>query len=181
VLARYGQGQGARVLDLGTGSGAVVLAIASEAGRHRYWACDISTAAVALARRNADEAGLREKVHFFMADWFSALKPGWAVFEMIVSNPPYVASGVLAGLQPEIVRFEPKLALDGGPDGLRSHAVIIEAAHRYLAPEGVLILEIGHDQREAIRQIAAASGHYDRFNCAKDYSGHDRVAMMFKK
>ncbi len=180
-LARYGSERGARVLDLGTGSGAIALAMASEARNHRYWACDISTAAVAVARRNAVEAGIPEKVIFFVADWFSALKPGQALFDLIVSNPPYVATRALAALPPEIVRYEPKLALDGGPDGLRSHAAIIEAAHRYLAPEGVLMLEIGYDQREAVQRLAAAAGHYNRFSCSKDYGGHDRVAIMHKK
>jgi release factor glutamine methyltransferase len=180
VLSQHEQ-QGARVLDLGTGSGAVVLALASEGGNHRYWACDVSKAATAVARRNAREAGLQDKVRFFAADWLSAFKPGRAVFDLIVSNPPYVASGVLAGLQPEIVRYEPKLALDGGADGLRSHRVIIESAHQYLAPGGALLLEIGSDQSEAVQRIAEEAARYEGFWCARDYSGRDRVVRMHKK
>jgi release factor glutamine methyltransferase len=111
-------GGAARVLDLGTGSGAVVLALAAEAGRHRYFASDLSIAAVATARRNALAAGVEGRVEFFAADWFSALKQGGAPFDVIVSNPPYVTRSALAELQPEIVRHEPHLALDGGPDGL---------------------------------------------------------------
>jgi release factor glutamine methyltransferase len=181
VLAKVPERGCARVLDLGTGSGAVVLALAAEAGRHRYFASDLSLAAVATARRNALAAGVGDRVGFFAADWFSALRPGGAPFELIVSNPPYVVRSALAGLQPEIVRHEPLLALDGGRDGLESHRAIIGAAGSYLAPGGALLLEIGSDQREAVQRIAAQAGGYDDVHCVSDYAGRDRVVALRKK
>jgi len=181
VLVKVPEGRCARVLDLGTGSGAVVLALAAEAGRHRYFASDLSTAAVATARRNARAAGVGGRVEFFAADWFSAIKRGCEPFDVIVSNPPYVTRSALTELQPEIVRHEPHLALDGGPDGLNSYRAIIGAAGSHLAPGGALLLEIGSDQREAVLRIAAQAGGYDDVRCVADYAGRDRVVTLRKK
>ena len=100
---------------------------------------------------------------------------------MIVSNPPYVPSDVIGGLQPEIYRFEPRAALDGAKDGLACFRTIIGTAHNHLKTAGVLIMEIGRDQRADVRRIAAAGGRFEAFDCAKDYSGHDRVVWMRKK
>jgi len=181
VLMKAPAGRCARVLDLGTGSGAVVLALAAEAGRHRYFASDLSIAAVAFARRNAHAAGLGGRVEFFAANWFSALKQEGEPFDLIVSNPPYVVRSVLAELQPEIVRYEPPLALDGGRDGLKSYRAIIGAADSHLAPGGALLLEIGSDQREAVQRIAAQAGGYNESQCIADYAGRDRVVALRKK
>jgi len=181
VLVKVPEGRCARVLDLGTGSGAVVLALAAEAGRHRYFASDLSTAAVATARRNARAAGVGGRVEFFAADWFSAIKRRCEPFDVIVSNPPYVTRSALTELQPEIVRHEPHLALDGGPDGLNSYRAIIGAAGSHLAPGGALLLEIGSDQREAVLRIAAQAGGYDDARCVADYAGRDRVVALRKK
>jgi release factor glutamine methyltransferase len=181
VLGKVPERRCARVLDLGTGSGAVVLALAAEAGRHWYFASDVSIAAVAIARRNAHAVGVGGRVEFFAADWFCALKPGGEPFDVIVSNPPYVARSALAELQPEIVRHEPHLALDGGRDGLKSYRAIIGTAGSHLVSDGVLLLEIGSDQREAVQRIAAQVGGYDDVHCVKDYAGHDRVVALRKK
>jgi release factor glutamine methyltransferase len=180
VLAGRGVVSAARILDLGTGAGAIVLALASEAGAHRYFASDVSPEAVAVARCNASAAGLSERVRFFVGDWFSAVRPD-PVFDLIVSNPPYVARGEMARLQPEILRYEPKLALDGDEDGLRSYRAIVGAAHLHLKPGGTLMLEIGHDQREAVQRMAEQAGVYDVCGCQRDYGGHDRVITMNKK
>jgi release factor glutamine methyltransferase len=181
VLNAFPQGRTARVLDLGTGSGAIALALAAEAPEHRYFACDISPAAIGIARRNAEAAEAADRVHFWAADWFSALQPARAVFDVIVSNPPYVASGVIDGLQPEIAGHEPRLALDGDADGLRSYRAIVAEAHRHLTPGGRLLMEIGCDQRQAVQQLIEASGRYAGFECLKDYSGRDRVVSVCKK
>jgi release factor glutamine methyltransferase len=181
VLVKFPDGRCARVLELGTGSGAVVLALAAEAGRHRYFASDLSSAAAATARSNAHAAGVGGQVEFFAADWFSAFKQGGEPFDVIVSNPPYVVHSALAELQPEIVHHEPHLALDGGPDGLKSYRAIIGAAGSHLAPGGVLLLEIGCDQREAVQRVAAQAGGYEDIQCAADYAGRDRVVALRKK
>jgi release factor glutamine methyltransferase len=166
---------------VGTGSGAVVLALAAEAPEHRYFASDVCPAAAAIAGRNAAEAGCSGRVGIWAASWFAALKPGRAVFDVIVSNPPYVASTAIDQLAPEIALHEPRLALDGDADGLRSHRAIIGEAYRFLAPGGWLLLEIGSDQGHAVQQIAERSGPYDGFRCSRDYSGRDRVVWLHKK
>ena len=97
---------------------------------------------------------------------------------MIVSNPPYIPSQVIGSLQPEIHQFEPVTALDGNQDGLFCFRKVVDTAHRYLKPNGVLLLEIGYDQRESVERIVTDCGHYNGFNHARDYSGYDRVVWM---
>jgi release factor glutamine methyltransferase len=179
-LAARGTGSAAAVMDLGTGSGAIVLSIASESSGHRFYASDLSPEAIAVARRNAMTAGIAERVRFFVGDWLGALRRG-PIFDLIVSNPPYIATGEWSQLQPEIVRYEPRLALDGDVDGLRCYRAIVATAHHHLKPGGALMLEIGCDQGEAVRRIAETNGAYAEFNCLKDYSSRDRVVTMRKK
>jgi release factor glutamine methyltransferase len=170
-----------RILDLGTGSGAIVLALASQQPHHIFFAGDRFQPAVELACRNAARHNLWQKIHFFVGDWLSSIKGAAPGFDLIVSNPPYIPRRVISGLQPEIHQYEPIAALDGDTDGLACYRNIIGSAHCHLNPAGVLVLEIGHDQREAIRQIAADSDRYEGFSCTKDYSGYDRVVTMRKK
>jgi release factor glutamine methyltransferase len=170
-----------RVLDLGTGSGAIVLALASQQPHHIYMASDRLQSAVELACRNARRHTLQQKIHFFVSDCLAALKNDRLGFDMIASNPPYIPSRVIGGLQPEIHRFEPMAALNGGEDGLDCYRNIIGAAFNHLNPDGVLLLEIGHDQREDIRQIVDDCDQYVDFRCSKDYSGCDRVVSLRKK
>ncbi|MGD8958732.1 MAG: peptide chain release factor N(5)-glutamine methyltransferase [Desulfobacteraceae bacterium] len=169
-----------RVLELGTGSGAIVLALAKERPAHRFYALDRSAAALAVARRNARRAGLQDRVHFWAANWGDALRPGRALFDLIVSNPPYVPAVDIAGLQPEIGRFEPRQALDGGPDGLRELGRIIRQVPSFLKPGGRLLLEIGCDQAQALRALAADCGFYREAAVFQDYSGRDRVFLLKK-
>ena len=170
-----------RILDLGTGSGAIVLALASQQPRHNYFAVDRFLPAVELACRNAGRHNLRQKIHFFVGDWLAPLRGATPGFDLIVSNPPYIPRRVISGLQPEIHQYEPIAALDGDTDGLACYRTIIGSAHCHLNADGVLVLEIGHDQRQAICQIAADSDRYEGFSCAKDYSGYDRIVTMRKK
>ena len=170
-----------RILDLGTGSGAIVLALASQQPRHTYFASDRFRSAVELAWRNAVRHDLCQKIHFFVGDWLSSLNNAKPGFDLIVSNPPYIPGRVIGELQPEIHQYEPIAALNGDADGLACYRNIIGAAHRHLACGGMLLLEIGHDQQEDIRQIVADSDQYEGFSCSKDYSGYDRVVKMRKK
>jgi release factor glutamine methyltransferase len=170
-----------RILDLGTGSGAIVLALASQQPRHIYFASDRFRAAVELACRNAGRHDLCQKIYFFVGDWLSSLNNAKSGFDMIVSNPPYIPSREIGGLQPEIYQYEPITALNGDKDGLACYRKIIGTAHNHLNCDGVLLLEIGYDQREDIRQIAADCDQYQDFSCSKDYSGYDRVVLMRKK
>jgi release factor glutamine methyltransferase len=170
-----------RILDLGTGSGAIVMALASQLPQHIYFASDRFRPAVEVARGNAGRFEHSQRIHFFVGDWFSALNESETCFDMIVSNPPYIPSEDIGGLQPEISRYEPLAALDGAKDGLACYRKIISVAHNYLATAGALVLEIGHDQRSDVRGIAAGVNRYAEFNCARDYSGYDRVVWMKKK
>ncbi|MEW6671465.1 MAG: peptide chain release factor N(5)-glutamine methyltransferase [Thermodesulfobacteriota bacterium] len=170
-----------RILDLGTGSGAIVLALASRARGALFFASDRSARAVRLARQNARRHRLENRIHFFCGDWLKALKSGGSGFDIIVSNPPYIKTGLIAGLQPEVCRYEPVQALDGGEDGLDSLRLIIHQAPRYLNDGGRLFLEIGFDQKQGVQDIITESGGYDEIVFGQDYSGLDRVVSMKKK
>ena len=169
------------ILELGTGSGAVILAIASMRPEHIYFASDRSVKAVQLARQNSKRHGLDTTVSFFCADWFTPLHAGKKRFDMIISNPPYVPTRVIGRLQPEIYKYEPVSALDGDRNGLFCLRHIINTAHEYLNPGGSLLLEIGHDQKNNVQSMINHCGNYDHVVFTKDYSGYDRVARMKKK
>ena len=169
-----------QVLELGTGSGAIVLALASERPAYRYVATDISMKAIGIAQINARRHRLASVVQFVAGNWLDPFSPNEPVFEMILSNPPYIPSEDIAGLQPEVNRFEPLLALDGRSDGLHAIRQIIFSAHPLLKPQGVLLLEMGFNQKEAVIQLIQHCGHYHPFQIIKDYAGHDRVVVMNK-
>jgi release factor glutamine methyltransferase len=169
-----------RILELGTGSGAILLALASENARHAYWGTDICGAAIQVAQRNAVCQGLAANIQFIVADWFAPFAVQKHLFDMIVSNPPYIKSEDLKRLQPEIQAYEPLVALDGSEDGLRCLRHIIQTAHLYLQPGGTLILEMGHDQKEALKRIIDRSGQYEEVAFYTDYGGYDRIAAMRK-
>jgi len=169
------------ILELGTGSGAVVLALASENPRHSYLGTDVSSDAVRVARRNSMRHGMGAKIRFMVADWFAAFDAKSGQFDLIVSNPPYIRSGDLKRLQPEIHAYEPIAALDGAKDGLRCIRHIIQCAYLYLKPAGALLLEMGHDHQAPIKQIIDASGQYEDAQFYKDYSGHDRIVSIRKR
>jgi release factor glutamine methyltransferase len=168
------------ILDLGTGSGAIVIALASEQRRHRYFASDISLPALRVARENSRFHGLERTIHFLAGNWFRPFKPAACRFDMIVSNPPYIRRGLIDHLQPEISKYEPRRALNGGKNGLESLERIICDAPAYMTDKGILLLEMGYDQKEAVAGIAAACGRYDRPGFFKDYAGHDRVVEIRK-
>jgi release factor glutamine methyltransferase len=170
-----------RILELGTGSGAVVLALASLRPDHLFFASDRITSAVKVAKQNAEHHGVKRRVSFICADWFEPFKDKRPAFDMIVSNPPYVPSRVIGKLQPEIVKYEPISALDGGEDGLSCIRYIINNAHFYLQRKGHLLLEIGHDQRDNVQKIVDQCAKYEKVVYTKDYSGYDRVVQMRKK
>ncbi len=170
-----------RILELGTGSGAIICALASQRPDHIFIASDRSIKAVELAAKNAKHHNLNKKIIFFSGDWFMPLKDDIHLFDMIISNPPYINSRLINKLQPEISMYEPVMALDGGKDGLCQLRHIIHRAHTCLKQGGSLLLEIGHDQKEDIRRIVNSCGHYEQVVFTKDYSGHNRVVQMKKR
>jgi len=161
-----------RVLDLGTGSGAIAVALATELPQAQVTAVDRSEAAVAVATGNAASAGVDGRVRVLVSDWTTALDPG-ARFDLVVSNPPYIPSDDIAALAPE-VRREPRLALDGGADGLDAYRRIVPDAARVLAPGGALVLEVGAGQAERVAALLTAAG-FDAVGRHSDLAGIERV------
>ncbi|MBU0986407.1 MAG: peptide chain release factor N(5)-glutamine methyltransferase [Proteobacteria bacterium] len=170
-----------RVLELGTGSGAIVIALAAQRREHRFFASDRSSKAVEMAVENAKRHGLDQKIKFFCGDWLNPMNNSRHGFDMILSNPPYIRSREVDRLQPEIFMYEPLMALDGGGDGLDCLRCIIESAHTFLKAYGSLLLEIDHDQRAAVKKIIDSCQSYENITFKKDYSGYDRIVRMQKK
>ena len=161
----------ARVLDLGTGTGAIALALAGERPAWQVAGCDQVTAAVDLARHNAERLGIAN-TQFFNSDWFDAVDAS-ARFDLIVTNPPYIAEDD-QHLARGDVRFEPRSALVSGPDGLDDIRLIIERAPVFLARSGWLFLEHGWDQSEAVAELLSVRG-FDSVRSVRDLGGHVRV------
>lgn len=170
-----------RILEVGTGSGAIVIALASEQSQHRYTATDVSAAAVRVAAENARRHGVDHRIDFICADGFDAIVPGGRPFDIIVSNPPYIRSGELAHLAPEIYNYEPHLALDGTENGLAVIRRMIEQAPAFLKAGGRLLMEIAHDQDNDVRKLGAAADAYADIAFRRDLNGHMRVVVLTKK
>jgi release factor glutamine methyltransferase len=160
AIEELGARPAARVLDLGTGSGAIAIAIAAHAPGASVVACEISPAALTVARRNAIRHGLENRITFRTADCFMVRDGGPEIgqFDLIVANPPYIAEPEFACLQPEITDWEPVLALTAGADGLDFYRRIAQQVTRHLAGEGRLIVEIGEHQAAPVAAILAAAG-----------------------
>jgi release factor glutamine methyltransferase len=169
-----------RILDLGTGSGAIILSLASQCQGPVYFASDISEKATALAKANALKNGLTH-IHFFTGDWLVPLRTSARPFDLIVSNPPYIPSSEIPNLQAEICRYEPLSALDAGADGLVCLRYLVQNVWPYLKPGGHLIVEIGYNQKEDVTALALAARRYEAISARKDYSGHDRVVCMRRR
>ncbi|MDH5833151.1 peptide chain release factor N(5)-glutamine methyltransferase [Luteimonas kalidii] len=172
ALARLPAVRALRVADLGTGSGAIALALAQERPQARVDAVDASPGALEVARRNASEAGL-ENVAFHLGDWFAALPD--LRFDLVASNPPYIAEG-----DPHLargdLRHEPAMALSSGRDGLDAIRAIVRDAPAHLQPGGWLLLEHGHDQGEPVGALLREAGLVD-VATHRDLEGRDRVGL----
>jgi release factor glutamine methyltransferase len=171
--------QTAQVLEIGVGSGAVVVSLAHERPDCRFWASDRSWPALELARYNARGNDVGHLIRFWAGDWLDCVARN-TYFDMILSNPPYILSSAIERLAPEIRCFEPVTALDGGHDGLREIGIIIAEAHYRLKSGGFLLLEIGFDQRPGIEALIGHHAEYDAPQFHKDYGGHDRVVLLRK-
>jgi len=150
--------------DLGTGSGCLAVALARALPGSRGWAVDASPAALEVAAANlaASVRGGDGEVSLLVSDWWQALRPRWGGLQLVVANPPYIPSATLEQLDPVVRDHEPRLALDGGPDGLACLRTILAGASTALAPGGLLLLEHHHDQSEAVLHLAAAAGLEER-------------------
>ncbi|MEG6567104.1 peptide chain release factor N(5)-glutamine methyltransferase [Thermoanaerobacterium saccharolyticum] len=161
------------VLDIGTGSGAIAVSIAKHKDVKVY-ALDISDDALSVARDNAYENGVLDKIVFLKSDLFSSV-PKDVKFDVIVSNPPYIRSGDIDKLQEE-VKKEPKIALDGGEDGLLFYRNIVKESKGYIKSGGIIAFEVGYDEAFDVSQILLDGG-YGNIEIAKDLQGIDRVVL----
>lgn len=166
-----------RVLDVGTGSGAIALALAEEMPQLDIVALDASAQAAACARANAERLGFSERVRVEQARFPDACAQHPGPYDLIVSNPPYIPSGDIELLAPDIRDYEPRAALDGGGDGLEVYRRWIPQFAPLLVAGGALMLEIGYNQGSAVSGLLAAAGHFSGIEVARDYARLDRVVM----
>ena len=176
LKTRTGPGSGpVTALDFGTGSGCLALALAREVPAVELWALDISSAALAVARDNAGRLRLAERIRFVEGDGFAVLSAGQR-FDLIVSNPPYIASVELETLAPEVRDHDPRLALDGGTDGLDFYRRLSAEAGRFLKPSGCLMCEFGDGQAEPIASLFRGHG-WAVDSVVPDLSGRARILV----
>jgi release factor glutamine methyltransferase len=209
--------EGGRLLDLGTGTGCIPIAILANRPDASGIATDLNPEALVVARENAEGNGVAERLEFALGSWFEALgppplipphkgegddeherrapappSPRWGgieggvtagsspasreQFHLITSNPPYISTAVVETLSPEVKDFDPRLALDGGPDGLVPYRVIAAESMHFLKPDGWVLVEIGYDQGEAVATLFADHGFAD-IGVHKDHNGLDRVVL----
>lgn len=166
----------AHILDLGTGSGALLLSALSEFADAKGTGMDASAKAVEIAHHNADRLNLSERVQFRLMDWNASdwMKPLSGSFDLILANPPYVAKD--AELSPDVAAYEPHSALFAGADGLDDYRTIIPALADLLTPDGIALLEIGFDQRKSVSKIAIENGY--AVECKQDLGGNDRLLIL---
>lgn len=178
VLKDFPEHAGWSVLDLGVGSGAILLAILAERPAAKGLGVDASEDALAVARDNAAALGLEGRTALLRGDWTAGLADN--AFDLVVSNPPYIATDVLETLEPEVKDFEPRLALEGGPDGLDAYRILAPEILRVLKPGGRFAVEIGYDQKDAVEALFRAAGAED-VRTVRDLADRDRVVAGAKK
>jgi release factor glutamine methyltransferase len=162
-----------RVLDLGTGTGCLLLSVLHEFPDAFGVGVDLMPAAAALAAANAQALGLARRAAFFAGDWAAALE---AQFDLVLSNPPYIRGGDIPELMPEVARYEPASALDGGLEGFSAYHRIIAALPRLLAPDGVAVLELGAGQAIMVLELGREAGFTG--STYLDLGGHERAVIL---
>jgi release factor glutamine methyltransferase len=172
ALAHVGhRGRRLEILDMGTGTGAILLALLSEMPVAEGLGIDVSPPALEIARRNAVRAGVAARAAFSISSWWSHVRGS---FDLIVSNPPYIPSSDILTLDADVRSYEPHLALDGGPDGLSAYRAIAAGAAGHLAPGGALIVEVGHGQSADVAALFRWRG-FTRIEVIPDLGGVQRV------
>ena len=176
VRQAVGRNGACSLLDIGTGTGAIALAILANVAEATATVTDISGPALETARANARRNGLSGRFTAIRSNWFAAID---GRHDVIVSNPPYIRTGDIAGLDAEVRFHDPRIALDGGDDGLSAYRIIAAKAAAHLAPNGVIGLEIGHDQNAVVTKLFEVAG-YRKIAEQQDFSGHDRAILLTK-
>lgn len=167
-----------RILELGTGSGAVAVALAKSLSSAQVWATEISSEALGYAEANVGRHGVAERVHLLQGDLWEPVRPLGIRFDFVVSNPPYVASEVYDTLPSGVHDYEPRVALDGGERGMRFVTRIIEGAPEFLVPGGWLLIEMSPEQTETALDLASRQKVYDSARRVEDYTHRYRVVMV---
>lgn len=180
VLEELAEDTSARLLDIGTGSGAIALALLHEREKLTAVATDVSAEALEVARGNAEELGLSDRVELREGSLFDLLNEGEA-FDIVASNPPYIAEAEMDGLMPDVRKFEPRDALTPGGDGLSVIRELIEGAGEWTKPGGRLLVEIGAGQGEAAFSLAEAAGDWQDIEVRRDLAGLDRVLIARRR
>lgn len=162
-----------RILDLGAGSGAIILTLLKERANARGVAVDISAAALDVVRANAEQLGVADRLELSQADWAAGIE---GRFDLVVSNPPYIPTAEIESLAPEVARYEPRLALDGGADGLSAYRIISSALPRLLKLGGAFALEVGLGQAESVVALVEAAG-LSTAEPRRDLAGIPRVVV----
>ncbi len=165
------------ILEIGTGSGCIAVSLAKSFSQVQISATDISLVALDVAEANARNIGVLDKISFFYSDLFDSPRIAGESFDLIVSNPPYVKRDVISTLAPE-VRREPLIALDGGEDGLDFFRRILGEAPKHLNSEGLVILEIGFDQKEELEKFLRSAQIFEVKETIKDYNNINRVMVL---
>ena len=168
-----------RLLEIGTGSGAIAVVAAQEILNCQVTATDYFLEALAVAKLNAEKHGVPDKINFVKSDMFLELPI--VLYDYIVSNPPYIKTSHLNDLMADVIDFEPRSALDGGNDGLSFYKRIIPEALSYLKKGGAVVLEIGETQAKAVTRLFYQEDQYEEIKVIQDYSGYDRVVSARKK
>ena len=168
------------ILDVGTGSGCIAVALAKELPQAEVWATDVSADALAVASENARQHGMAERIRFLHGDLFSPFAGKEDGFDLIVANPPYIARPELAALQLEVQDWEPLAALDGGPDGLDFYRRLLHEGPTYLRTGGWLVMEIGHGQGTAVMRLARERRDLADCRCVSYYAARERVVIACK-
>jgi release factor glutamine methyltransferase len=162
------------ILDLGTGTGILAISLLSRLPNATALAVDISQDALSTAQRNAEHNGVAARFQTVQSNWFENVR---GKFDLIISNPPYIRTAEISKLSTEVRQHDPVLALDGGEEGLTAYRIFASRAQHFLANDGLIVLEIGHDQRESVIGIFESSG-FRLVQAAKDLGGNDR-ALLF--
>ncbi len=169
-----------KIMDIGTGSGNIAVSLAKFLPEAKICATDISDTAIEIARTNSQLNRVESRIRFIQADLFTTYELQLMTYDIIVSNPPYISTAEIDVLQPEI-KYEPYTALDGGKDGLDFYRRIIDKAPSYLKKGGFLIMEMGFNQKGAIKNIFQKSGYFEIIEFVKDYNNIDRIVIAKKR
>ncbi len=180
AVKSYGVNPKSHWVDLGTGSGAIAIGLACALTNARVYAVDCSSEALAVARLNAENLGFESRINFYQGSWWQPLEFLKGQVSGMVSNPPYIPSSTVLTLEPEVLKHEPHLALDGGFDGLECIRHLVETAPDYLESGGVWLVEMMAGQAEAVADMLESHGSYGKVQILSDLAGIDRFALAYR-